>query len=665
MGGFLKDVTRRATSSRALLRLTVLVLVVMAVMTVSLPGLGGQPFLEPFEGVPAAPEPWRPTTWDVTAHSRDPDTFKSLEPMDAMHGADCSAPPATHRVTSYDDAVFICNGHLMTAINAEGYALIYLTPDRLVDLSSGEAIVRFDLSTLKTSDRDWVDLWVTPYEENLQLALEEELPDGNGLPRNAVHIRMDNFGDGTGFRGEVIRDFVREELANEMTQYESFLSPSAVRRDTFELRISRTRLRFGMPAYDRWWIDTPIRDLGWSAGVLQLGHHSYTPMKSGGGNAPNTWHWDNVSISPAVPFTIVRGTRRFVDPTTAPLMAFAAPAPANARLRFTAIGNGLGVSFDGGRSWQAPRRQQGSKADQDEIFKSFWMPVPAGTTAVQVRGQDWFGGKWMFKDFSLWSTTFTGAAPPPSVAPSYRSAWVDQAPYPVLAPGATADVFVRFRNAGSVPWVRGVPGQQANLGIAGDDRSYAALAVDWPTPDRPAIQTEAVVAPGDVGSFRFTVRAPATPGTYRIHLRPVIDGRTWLDDEGVYLVVTSDHGFHSEWVSQSPYPVLRAGEASGPLTVTFRNTGTRPWIRGLARQEARLGVAGDNVQWSGLGIGWPLSSRVAAQSEAVVAPGALGTFTFQVRAPSVPGAYTIALRPVIDGLTWMEDAGVFLLVSVR
>jgi hypothetical protein len=42
----------------------------------------------------------------------------------------------------------------------------------------------------------------------------------------------------------------------------------------------------------------------------------------------------------------------------------------------------------------------------------------------------------------------------------------------------------------------------------------------------------------------------------------------------------------------------------------------------------------------------------------------VGTFTFQVRAPVTPGVYAINLRPVIDAVTWMEDQGVFLYVTV-
>ncbi len=264
-----------------------------------------------------------------------------------------------------------------------------------------------------------------------------------------------------------------------------------------------------------------------------------------------------------------------------------------------------------------------------------------------------------------WDFTTAGAstfAP----APTYHSAFVDQSAFPTLAPGATTQLTVRFRNTGTAAWLRGAPGQQANLGINGDDRTFAALgmSVSWLAPDRPAAQSEASVAPGAIATFTFTVRAPASPGTYRIPLRPVIDGRVWMEDQGVYLLVTSDAGYHSRWVAQSPYPTLRAGALSGPLFIGFTNTGTRTWVKGAPGQQANLGVVADDETWAPLGVGWLSANRVAAQSEASVAPGATGSFVFQVRAPSTPGVYRIALRPVIDGTVWMEDEGVFLVVTV-
>lgn len=253
---------------------------------------------------------------------------------------------------------------------------------------------------------------------------------------------------------------------------------------------------------------------------------------------------------------------------------------------------------------------------------------------------------------------------PAAAAHGWHASYVDQSQWPVLAPGATTSYTVRFRNAGTEAWVRGTLGRQANLGINGDDRSQSALGVGWPTPDRPAIQSEAVVAPGQIATFTFTVRAPDAAGTYRLHLRPVIDAREWLEDFGVFLVIVSDPGFHSRWVSQSPWPTMQAGAVSDPYTVTFRNAGTRSWRRGVVSEQANLGIVGDDRSFAGWSVDWPTADRVAIQSESVVAPGANATFTFRFRAPTANGTYRIGLRPVIDGVTWMEDEGVFLLVTV-
>ncbi|HEY6202663.1 MAG TPA: hypothetical protein VI056_06435 [Candidatus Limnocylindria bacterium] len=675
-------------------------------------------FLETFDGAPNMPTPWHPANWDVTVHSRDVDTFTSLELMHAGHGVDCSAPPATHDISSYGDAVFLCRDHVMTAIKASGYGVVYLTPNQLVDFSGGEAVVRFDVSTLRTSDRDWIDLWITPFDQNVQLVGDIGDVDLNGYSRNAVHIRQDQINRMAIFRGGVVRNF-NEFLvgANDALALERVLVPSATVRTTFELRVSRTHLKFGIPALGAWWVDSDMADLAWTSGVLQIGHHSYNPEKSDGCGPPvevsscsaNTWHWDNISISPATPFTILNASRATASASSSSAMTFAAPAPSNSHLRFAGIGRNIAVSFDGGQTWQAAQRQAYGQQLGEEHFDSYWTPIPAGTKSVLFRGTDWYGGPWLVRSAGIWASAAPttvpplptappgggnptppppgGGNPPPpaptpgpvavvptppgtlpgtlALTPGFHSGWVEQSAYPQLAPGELGAVTVRFRNLGTESWQVGVPGRQVNIGVVGDSTEFAdrGLAEAWLSPNRPATTSESLVPPGGIGTFTFKVRATRPPGEYRIDLALVADGVAWLEDQGVYIVVNSDAGLHSAWVAQTPWPVLRAGELSAPITVVFRNTGNASWIKGSAR-EMHLGVVGDDRSWADLGIDWPAPDRVAVQTESAVRTGDFGSFTFRMQAPDRPGVYALRLRPVVDGVTWLEDQGVFVQITV-
>lgn len=425
-------------------------------------------FLETFDGAPAAPQPWQPTSWDVQTDG------DGLFPMQAHHSSSCGAPPATHPISQVTDTVFVCNDHIMTSMNA-GYGSVYLTPNAMVDFASGEAVVRWDMSTFRTVGRDWLDFWVTPYEDNLTRPLEDWGPAYQGEPRRGIQIRMDGGASGgTIFRGVVVRDFAAIGLpGTEWRSYEQFFAPSAQRRDTFELRISRTSVRFGMPAYNLWWIDGPIADLGWSRGIVQLAHHSYNPTKgcdeSAGGADPtglcaNTWHWDNVTISPSTPFTILPGSPRRLSDTTTTQATFAAPAPSGSFLRFSGRGDNLAFSLDGGQSWQTAVRQAQEK-NKGEHWSTYWTPIPPGVTSVKLRGNWNWAGAWRVQDVSIFAST---AAPGPTPTPTLT---------PTVGPTATPT------QTATPP-----PGQQQ--AITFDDRpgqnqplngQYPAGVIDWGT----------------------------------------------------------------------------------------------------------------------------------------------------------------------------------------
>lgn len=382
-------------------------------------------FLATFDGSPTAPLPWQPMDWSVVANDFDMwnGDGQSFDAMAASHSSTCGAPPAQHTVSLLQDAVFLCNGHVMTAINGGGgYAAIYLTPPALADFPAGEAVVRFDMSTLRGSTRDWTDLWLTPFEESMVLPLDDYLPAYQGPPRRAIHVLMDNAVGGTFFRAETISGFAAQRLSGISTPYEQVLTPDAARRDTFELRVSRTHVKFGMPAYNLWWVDTAIADQGWSRGVVQLAHHSYNPTKGdcGGRTCEATWHWDNVSIAPFAPMAVIPSSPRWAvaRPGGPDTLLFPSAAPTGASLQFAAVGL-IDYSYNGGATWTRAAWQPSSR-HLPEQFSSYLIPIPAGQTSVKFRGfADQYIGTWMVANASI---VAPGAAPPPGPTSTPTSA---------------------------------------------------------------------------------------------------------------------------------------------------------------------------------------------------------------------------------------------------
>src|SRR5437870_218858 len=134
-------------------------------------------------------------------------------------------------------------------------------------------------------------------------------------------------------------------------------------------------------------------------------------------------------------------------------------------------------------------------------------------------------------------------------------------------------------------------------------------------------------------------------------------------------------GFHASWYGQSGYPTLCPGERSNAV-VAFYNSGSRGWVSGRMGEVAYLGtwngdpgqdeptVLGGNGEMRSPQTGWPRFNRVAAQPSDYVGPGQVAWFQFAIQAPDRPGFYRLYIRPLVEGATWKEDAGVYWQVTV-
>lgn len=181
--------------------------------------------------------------------------------------------------------------------------------------------------------------------------------------------------------------------------------------------------------------------------------------------------------------------------------------------------------------------------------------------------------------------TGPGIPPPPSVPsgiPGFHAHWFGQSGYPTLCPGQRSTATVAYYNSGSLGWVQGRMGGSAYLGTwspepgqdqpsaLGGDGQRGSPSTGWPRYDRVAVQPAAYVGPGQVAWFQFTIEAPRLPGSYRLYLRPLIEGATWMEDFGVYWLVTV---LNPDGSAPPPPPAVHSATGYSSISVpTSRGT---------------------------------------------------------------------------------------------
>jgi hypothetical protein len=443
---------------RALFTITPLIVTVALALSVLLTPRGVQAATVAWSdslaeyGMPSSPQMWQPSNWDVQTHTRDMENAgSSIDSHAADHGGDCAAPPATHTINTWQQAVFACHSHVMTAIADGGYGEVVLTPDHLADWSAGPVTIGFSVSTQRTTARDWLAITLTPFGEQLSLPFDFGEVDLQGNPAHYIELNS-----GMGDNGDTKWQMYREQAGNSFgdlqgEEYPYFsastgIQPSTVTRTPFELTISKAGYTFRVAP------SSPVgagkvllsgawsKPLTFSQGVVQFAHHSYNPTKCDVvalSCKADTWHWSDFSISQAVQYTMLRPVDHQVVTQPGGVVTFGSPAPAGSLLKFAAIGN-VQVSYDGGKTYSAAQKPpMDASLFHEEHFTNYLTPVPVGATSVLFKLTGGWYGQGMARDFSVMSLSASGSpAPSPTPVPPTPTP-VPPTPTPSPAPSPT------------------------------------------------------------------------------------------------------------------------------------------------------------------------------------------------------------------------------------
>lgn len=418
---------------------------------------------------PSVPTPYRPTDHAIIAYDNKTGT-QLFNMSDAHHGPECQGPEVMHTVTALRDRVYVCNGHWMTNAYSIGTGAIYVLPDHMMDWTNGTASYRFDMSTYRSSSRDWVDFDIMPPASLLMVNGQ----NGTSL-RDGIHGSTDSSGPfnaqpgNSHFGAQVYRNWTHDTFAQtgagpwETIGFDNSFPTAAVHRQTFEIQLSRTHIRVGMPTYNRWWVDSEISPpLTWTQGVVSLNHRSYNAGKAcpdsniQGPCGADTWHWANELFSCVTDgvltpgcdaaFTMIHGDQEYARVGEATI-TFPRPAPPGSSFFVTALastssGRQMQVSTNGGLTYQdLPRLAQCDGCYLgDEWYKNYRLDnVPTGTQEIRLRAADG-NNSWVARNFELWNfgalsstvvpqATAVATLPPPPPTPTS-----EPTPEPTIVP---------------------------------------------------------------------------------------------------------------------------------------------------------------------------------------------------------------------------------------
>lgn len=253
---------------------------------------------------------------------------------------------------------------------------------------------------------------------------------------------------------------------------------------------------------------------------------------------------------------------------------------------------------------------------------------------------------------------------------------------PSLGSTQSWQIEYRYQNTGTSTWKRVGPSRMELSTAGSTDHTLPFVREDlvghqpsgWLTATRVGM-VEDEVRPGGIGTFRFYIGIPSgmTGQRYTESMQLVVRGGSVLAGTAADFtvnVLTEADRYHAKYVGQTPNPTLTPG-GSAKFQVFYRNEGNATWTRqtvklGTSHERDRVSAFAREDTTNGNPSGWSSPTRVSLDQE-VVAPGQLGSFTFYLSdtAAIAPGTYREYFQPLADGITWMEDHGLFWDLIVR
>jgi uncharacterized protein (DUF427 family) len=173
---------------------------------------------------------------------------------------------------------------------------------------------------------------------------------------------------------------------------------------------------------------------------------------------------------------------------------------------------------------------------------------------------------------------------------------------------------------------------------------------------------ESYVKSGETATFKINLKAGTKGDIVTLHISPLMNGYRRSTDMISIPVSVEQTNYKYEYVdSKYPEKTMEKGESfkgwvklKNTGNVTWKSSGANTVILGTDHEKDRESafIEGDN------------KSRIGYLVEESVAPGETGTFELNLVAPEEGGYYKEYFTPVVEGVTWMTDSGIYFETTV-
>ncbi|MBI2099539.1 SpoIID/LytB domain-containing protein [Candidatus Uhrbacteria bacterium] len=218
--------------------------------------------------------------------------------------------------------------------------------------------------------------------------------------------------------------------------------------------------------------------------------------------------------------------------------------------------------------------------------------------------------------------------------------------------GEVATYTVGFKNIGSKEWRNDGKNYISVYAAKPYYRKSRFFSEHWEKDIKPARLRDAVVAPGAVGYFEITLKAPEKPGNYIERFNLAVENSAWMPGGYFYVPVKVEEkpAYSAALLLKSSNGLaLRQGEEK-KVTVGWKNNGRAAWKeRAVVVKSLEIGNDDAASPVIFAASGWGPEGQAVKVGGEPVAPGRVDFIDFNLRAPSRTGEFSIKFALVVDG----------------